>query len=371
MRYGIFPVMAGSQGGGPETYERELVQALARIDTENEYHLCCLSREAAHALDPATPNFAVHVLRPATRWISVPISLPWALVRNRVDLYHATFTPPPLSPKPYVFTHHCFSTFAHPEFYNPAILLRLNRLILTGLRHARRILCVSRNVLELTAQDLGIPRERMEVVYNGVGEHFQPVPRTQAADVLRLRYGIVDPFVLFVGKLEPRKNVARAIEAFHHFRHETGGDIKLVLVGRRTAATNTSIDEALERWKMREHVVELGYLTSYVLPFLYSAAEMLLFPSLWEGFGIPLIEAMACGTPAIASNLSSLPEVAAGAALLVDPYSVDEIAAAMHALHSDGALRQELRAKGLERAKDFDWEKTARETLRAYTRALE
>ena len=338
--------------------------SLARMDRHNDYRVYCLDR-AAPAVFPDAPNVRCQVLWPEMRVISTMWSLPWALMSQGVDLLHATFTPPPLSPKPYVFTHHCFSTFQHPEFYAPAILLRLNALIKQGLKHARRIICVSENVRLLTAEHFNIPLERMTVVHNGVGDHFVPIDTTWAQAEVARRFGIHGPYLLYTGKLESRKNIVRLLEAFKAFREETRDPVTLALAGRRTPMSE-GIDEALDRLCLRDAVAELGHLDIAELPLLYSAATMFVFPSLWEGFGIPVIEAMACGTPVLTSNLSSLPEVAGDAAVLVDPYKVDDIAGGILRLWRDGDLRDQLRQRGLARTSSFSWDETARKTMAVY-----
>jgi glycosyltransferase involved in cell wall biosynthesis len=365
MRVGVFAVMAGRQAGGPETYERSLMASLARLDHHNDYRIYCLDRSGPAVFPPDAPNIQCQVLWPQQRVLSTLCSLPWMLVRQGVDLLHATFTPPPLSPKPYVFTHHCFSTFAHPEFYDPAILLRLNALLKQGLKHAQRIICVSDNVRQLTAERFGIPLERMTVVHNGVGDHFVPTEPAQAQAEVSRRFGIDTPYLLFTGKLESRKNIVRLLEAFKAFRAETQAPVTLVLAGRRTPMSQ-GIDEALDRLDLREVVKEIGHVDISELPLLYSGAAMFVFPSLWEGFGIPVIEAMACGTPVLTSKLSSLPEVAGDAALLIDPYQVDDIAGGMLRLWRDGELRDQLRRRGLARAERFSWDDTARQTMAVY-----
>jgi glycosyltransferase involved in cell wall biosynthesis len=360
--------MAGRQAGGPETYERRLVGELAGLVGDDELHVFCLSEAAAQSFPAGHRGVFVHVLRPGLRVVSMTASLPLAMVRSRIDLLHATFAPPPLSPKPFVFTNHCLSSFTHPEFYDNAIRLRLNALIRAGLRRARRIICVSQSTLETTAELFRIPTDRMTVVSNGVAERFTVLPAGAARERVAGRYGIRAPYLLFMGKVETRKNVVRILEAFDRFRREVRDDVKLVLAGRRTP-TSVGIDETIARLQLREHVIEPGYVDDEDLPVLYNAAEMFVFPSLWEGFGIPVIEAMACGTPVVTSNVSALPEVAGDAALLVDPYRVDDIAAAMHRVYSDAGLRAELRDRGLRRARLFSWTRTARETLDAYHEA--
>lgn len=368
---GIFLVMTGRQAGGPETYERGLVEGLARLaDPELDCRTYALAGNAPSLL-PA-PGARLHhtVLKPSWRVLSTAVSLPLALLRDGVQLMHAPFTPPPVSSRPYVFTHHCFSTFNHPEFYDPAILLRLNALLKKGLRSARRTICVSRCTLEMTADLFKLDRSRMHVVYNGVGEQFKPVPAAQARAEVTQVFGLDGPYFLFVGKLESRKNVVRILEAFDRFRREAGDPVKLVLAGRRTHLTE-GVEETIRACGMADAVVEIGYVPDETLPALYSAAQALVFPTLWEGFGIPVIEAMACGTPVITSNLSSLPEVAGDAALLVDPYSVDDIGAAMLRLWREPALAAGLSARGLVNAQRFSWDITARQTLAVYREALD
>lgn len=368
LNIGLFLVMTGRQAGGPETYERCLVEGLARLDPDNHYRTFCLDDGAPALLPPPGERLQHQVLGPKLRLISTAVSLPLALLRHRIDLLHAPFTPPPYSPRPYVFTHHCFSTFNHPEFYAPGILLRLNALLIKGLRSAARTICVSECTRELTAERFKLDRSRMHVVYNGVGAQYQPQDAALARRLVAERYGLHEPFLLYLGKIESRKNIVRLLQAFDQFRREAREPVKLVLAGRRSPMTQ-GIDETLDELGLRAHVVEMGYVPDADLPLLYGAAQMFLFPSLWEGFGIPVIEAMACGTPVITSNLSSLPEVSGDAALLVDPYRVEDIAAAMLKLWQDEALRADLRERGLRNARRFSWDKTALETLAVYRQA--
>ncbi len=366
MRVGIFVLMAGRQAGGPETYECSLIRALAKLDGDHEYHVFSLGPEAREAIGIEQRNLHYHVMWPRIRWISLPISLPLSLRRHRVDLYHATFAPPPISPLPYVFTMHDVTPFTHPQFYVPAIQKRLAALIRRGIEHARLILCVSQNAMETTAEYFDVPTERMTVVYHGVDPRYRPIPADEGRERLR-RYGLDRPYVLFVGKLEARKNIQRLLEAYHLFYRQSGADLPLVLAGRRTLAPEV-IDQTLDRLGIREHVIELGYAAEEDMPALYSGARLFLFATLWEGFGIPVLESMACGTPVITSRLSCLPEIAGDAALLVDPTDVNQIADAMRRLHDDEALRRTLIDRGLARAKQFTWERCAQQTLGAYRR---
>lgn len=358
--------MAGRQAAGPETYEINLLRSIAATDRKNEFHVFCLSREAADSFALQQDNVHYHILWPAVRWASIPVSLPVELFRYHIDIFHATFVPPPVSPVGYLLTLHDLTTFQNPEFYHPVIRWRLNRAIARGLKKANRILCVSACVRDMVSEAFGIPSDRLAVVHHGVSDDFRPVPMEQAQQVLLREYGINRPYLLFVGQMKARKNIIRILEAFSLFRSETRADVSLVLVGRR-GHTSEGIDETISRLHLENDVVELGHVKAEHLPAFYSAAEMLVFPSLFEGFGFPVIEAMACNTPVITSNVSALPEVAGDGAILVNPLSVSEIAGAIHSLYTDGHLRQTVRQKGLARAKHFSWARTAQETLDAYS----
>lgn len=365
MNVGIFLVMTGRQAGGPETYERSLVECLAQIDHGLTIHTFSLERAARALLPAESPTMQHHLLGGPYRVLNTAIGLPMAMARHRIGLLHAPFTPPPFSNRPYVFTHHCFSTFNHPEFYAPGILLRLNALIKKGLRSARQIICVSQCTLDLTADHFGLDRTRMHVVHNGVGSQYRLQDRQVTRNQMAQRYGLNHPFYLYVGKLERRKNIVRILQAFDLFRRESTDPVQLVLVGRRTP-TSDGIDDAIRTLQLEQHVVEIGYVPDEDLPALYNAAHAFVFPTLWEGFGIPVIEAMACGTPVITSNLSSLPEIAGDAAELVDPYRVEDIATAMRRLWREPDTCTAMVSRGLVNARRFSWGKTARQTLEVY-----
>jgi glycosyltransferase involved in cell wall biosynthesis len=214
-----------------------------------------------------------------------------------------------------------------------------------------------------------VPRERLVVTYNGVGCDFRPVPIDDARRRLRETLNVEGPYALFLGKLEPRKNVMRLLEAFAKFRHDTGSDTRLLLAGNRTSVT-PAIGAQIERLGLAEAVIQPGYVPTDLLAALYSAARMFLLPSLWEGFGIPIVEAMACGTPVLTSNVTCLPEIAGDAALIVDPTSTDSMADGLAELDGSEELRRTLVARGFERARQFSWENSARDTLAAYERVL-
>jgi glycosyltransferase involved in cell wall biosynthesis len=368
MRIGAFPLWIGSETGGIATYDAELLPAVTRLAPDHEFHIYNPSKEAIRLLDLETDNVRHHLLFPKSRWINVPISFPLAAAFSRLQLIHMTHVPPPISPKPYVMTLHCFSTFLHPEFYPRGLGLRMNSLTGRGLKSARVIICVSRGLRDLAESELKISPDRLAVAYNGVSKSFRPMPKAEAGKRVQQKYGLHQPYLLFVGGIAPRKNVVRILQAFSQWKKETGSEAKLALVGNKWFAQD--VDEAMEKSNLATDVIQLGHLKNAQLPDLYCGAEMFIFPSLWESFGIPVMESMACGTPVLTSQGSCLPEIAGDAALLVDPYSVDAIAEGIYTIMRDTELANRVREKGLERAKQFTWENSALQTLAAYNQAM-
>lgn len=362
--------MAGRRGGGPETYEHNLVHGLSHIAPEHEYHVFCMSQEAADSFPATGNNVKFEILKPRQRMVSMALSLPLAIRRSKVDLFHATFTPPPYFSRPHVFTMHDTSMFEHPEFYPPLIRLRLNSLIKTGLKKSRVVLCISEHCRQTVQDYFGIPDERLAVAYHGIDPAFKPVEKAQARKLLKSHYNLHAPYFLYVGKFEKRKNIFRILEAYREYIDQHGTDVKLVMAGKRDW-NSAAVDKLVTKLELSEHVIEPGFVTPEHLPALYSAAELFVFPSLWEGFGFPVLEAMSCGTPVITSDGSSLREVAADSALLVDPYQVPDIAAAMTRLQNDDSLKQLLIGRGNRRIQDFSWQKCVKDTLTAYQQALD
>jgi glycosyltransferase involved in cell wall biosynthesis len=366
MKFGVFVGNAGRSSGGPEVYETQLIRSFASLDRQNEFHMFCLSNKAKETIGVKQENFLYHQLWPASfRPVSMTVGLNAQLLRYKTDSLHATFMPPPFSVQAYMLTLVCFSMFRHPEFYPAAVRSRLRALITLGVRAARVFLCVSANVRDLFAEEFRIPMDRMVVTPMGTDPMFRPLPPELVESELVSRFGIRSPYFLYSGRWERRKNIFGIIEAFARFKHDSPGDHKLVFTGSRTWAAREA-DELIARHRLQKHVVDLGKSDVAELPLLYNGAQALVYASLWEGFGMPIAEAMACGTPVITSNISSMPEVAGEAALLVDPYSIDEIADAMSRIAGSSDLRCRLRASGLERSKQFKWEETGRRTLAAY-----
>jgi glycosyltransferase involved in cell wall biosynthesis len=228
------------------------------------------------------------------------------------------------------------------------------------------VITVSRQSCQDLIKYLPVNPKKINVIPEAASLHFHPLNEAEYLPALE-RHGIRRPYILSVGSLEPRKNLLRLLEAYARLE---GSRPSLVIAGARNYWKSSPVVETVSRLGLEQHVRFTGYVEDADLPALYSAASLFVFPSLYEGFGLPVLEAMACGTPVVTSSVSSLPEVAGDAALLVDPRDVDAIASAMRRILDDSDLAADLRARGLARAAQFSWERTARETLAVYEKVL-
>jgi glycosyltransferase involved in cell wall biosynthesis len=291
---------------------------------------------------------------------------PWALYRIRADLVHGpAFVGPLFSSCPVVVTIHDLSFIRFPDLFRPANRVYLAVLTRLSAQRARRLIAVSAHTARECTRLLGVPPERIDVVYHGVDPAFHPLPADEVSS-FRERRGLPKRFVLCVGTLEPRKNLVRLVEAFARARD---GEVGLVLAGGRGWLYD-DLFAKVEALGLGDEVVFAGYVMNDELPLWYSAATVVAYPSVYEGFGLPVLEAQACGTPVLTSNVSSLPEAAGDAALMVDPYDVEAMAAGLSRLLADESLRYQFRERGLAHARRFSWSHTAQETACVYRRAL-
>jgi glycosyltransferase involved in cell wall biosynthesis len=361
------------QKAGLASYARELTTQLIQMDAGISWSAFHYDRHPPVPL-PAPLDALPRYVVPwgAHRWrLTTALRHFLGLSMDRffagVDLFHATeHLLPRFSSVRTVFTLHDLIFLFHPETHKP-----LNRWFLTlmmprFLRAADAVIAVSECTKRDAIRFYRIPEEKITVIYEGVNPRFRPAsPETIAA--VRARYNLPEHFILYVGTIEPRKNLTALLEAFHHLL--ATHDLRLVIVGKK-GWLYEGFFRRLRELGLGDRVIFTGYVPDEDLPAIYSAADLFVFPSLYEGFGLPVLEAMACGTPVICSNTSSLPEVAGDAAFLVDPTDVCSLAGAMEQALTDEHLRSELMAKGLERARWFTWEKAAAKTLEVYRGVL-
>jgi glycosyltransferase involved in cell wall biosynthesis len=352
---------------GIGTYIRNLVRQLARLDRQNEYVL--LVRPEDVGIGPLLgPNFrcVAEASRPYS--ISEQYRLPFDVRREGVDVFHAPhYVLPVLTPGRTVVTIHDCIHLMFPQY------LRHRRLAYNyawtsmwiATHRANRILTVSDTSKRDILRFFPVPADKISVIYNAIDDRFAVPPREEEVDRVRERYQLAGQFVLYAGNVKPHKNVERLIHAFHTVRRSGCDQVKLVIIGDEISK-HPSLRRAVHRHNLHKHVRFLGFVSDETLAVLYRLASVFVFPSLYEGFGLPPLEAMASGTPVVTSNVSSLPEVVGDAALLVDPYDVQSIAGGLLRVLNDATLRDCLRARGLARVKQYSWERSVQQIHTIY-----
>jgi len=343
------------QDFGIGTYIRNLVQSLVALDRDNRYVLLT-GPQGKEALGELPENFRVVIERSPVYSMRELAALSWRLWRLRLDLYHAThYVLPVATPSRVVVTIHDIIHLLYPQFLpNRLAFIYAQRMMRRSLARADRVIAVSENTKSDLMEYFEVDGSTIEVIHNGVDETFRH--RLSETDLERWlrQLGIRRPYLLFVGNPKPHKNLDRVIQAYARAVELAGFDAPLVCVGDRTAA----------QFKLRQRAEQ-------ALPALYQGAALFLYPTLYEGFGLPVVEAMASGTPVLTSNTSALKEVAGGHAHLVDPLDGERMAKAIARLMTDDDYRATLAEKGTARAADFRWDLCARQTLEVYRGVLE
>jgi glycosyltransferase involved in cell wall biosynthesis len=362
------------QGGGIGRYTRELVAALAALDDQTEFRLFVAGRRPRKLPDPPGPNFAWVTTRVSAEWLArawhrARMPLPIERWTGPIALLHAPdFTLPPTQrPTRTLLTVHDLSFIRAPETADPGLREYLNEVVPRSIKRADHILADS----ESTRQDLielyRAPPGKISVLYSGVSDRFYPILDEGARQSVRERYQIGSrPYIFSLGTVQPRKNYGRLVEALHRLGRP---DLKLVIAGDK-GWLDDPLYERIDTLGMADQVQFLGFAADDDLPALYSAAEVFAFPSLYEGFGLPPLEAMACGVPVVSSNTSSLPEVVANAALTVNPTDVEALADALRRLLDDHGLRNTLINRGQLRVQGFSWTASARVLRQRYRMLL-
>ncbi|MCM8776661.1 MAG: glycosyltransferase family 4 protein [Candidatus Omnitrophica bacterium] len=288
---------------------------------------------------------------------------------EKLDVLHTQYHLPLISHCPGIITLHDVSFLRFPEFFPKEIYWRLRISLLYSVRKARKIITVSEFSKKEIIKFYRIEDEKVEVIYNGVSETFGTIDIEKNKGVLK-KYGITKPYILSVSNLQPRKNLSRLIKAFVSLvKNNERFPYNLVIVGKKLWLYNEIFDE-IRNSNFKERIVLTDYVSEQDLVCLYNFAEAFVYPSLYEGFGLPVLEAMACGCPVITSNISSLPEIAGNACFLVDPYDVEMIAKAINNVVTNFDLRMKLKAEGIKQAQKFSWKKTAESTAKIYEKVL-
>jgi glycosyltransferase involved in cell wall biosynthesis len=351
---------------GIGTYVRNLLRQLARLDEQTEYLLLCPARDAGIA-QQLGPNFRAVVIEAEPYSFREQIEVPSALRRIRPDVFHTPhYVLPPLVHRKSVVTIHDCIHLMFPQYLPSRFAYAYARTFMWSAAHrAARILTVSEASKRDILRFFQIPDEKITVIHNAIDDRFGLAPPEEEVVRVRERYQLYDEFVLYAGNVKPHKNVERLIEAFHQLRAEGFDHLKLLIIGDEITK-HATLRRAVHRYRLHKYVRFLGFVPDQTLAVLYRLATVFVFPSLYEGFGLPPIEAMASGTPVVTSNVSSLPEVVGDAAVLIDPHDPAAIAEGIRRVLTSPTLRAELVAKGLARARQFSWEESVRRIREIY-----
>jgi len=366
MRVGIDYTSAVRQGAGSGRYTPELVTALLALEAPHRYTLFAATgglRPQAQDLSPG-PGVRVRTIPLTDDWLArlwhrLRLPVPVEAITGPLDLFYSPdfVLPPTRRATRTLLTVHDLSFLRYPGHFVPKLVRYLSQVVPRSVARADRVLADSEATRTDLIERLDVEPDKVEVLYSGVDGRFRPEEEPGERERVRARYSLeARPYVLSVGTVQPRKNYARLIQAFSGLKAEA----QLLIAGGRGWLYEEVVAEAEKR---ADRVRILGFVDDADLPALYRGATLFAFPSLYEGFGLPVLEAMACGVPVVCSNASSLPEVAGDAALLVDPHDVDGLADAMAGVFQDDGLRGRMIARGLAQAARFTWEQAAGQLL--------
>ncbi|MBU0703619.1 MAG: glycosyltransferase family 4 protein [Chloroflexi bacterium] len=389
MRISIDYTAAARQRAGIGRYTRELVGALLALPGSHQYTLFAATgglprthwqREVACLRAIRNSRFAIRTLPLSDDWLArlwhrLRLPIPVETVTGPLDLFYSPdfVLPPTRRSTRALLTVHDLSFLHYPEHFVPKLVQYLTRVVTRSVARADRVLADSEATRADLIVHLGTEPEKVEVLYSGVDPRFCPQPEPGEAERIRARYSIGSrPYVLSVGTVQPRKNYVRLIQAFAQLQpckpaNLQLADLQLLIAGGKGWLYEDILAEA-EKHPNRVRV--LGFVDDGDLPALYRGASLFAFPSLYEGFGLPVLEAMACGVPVVCSDVSSLPEVAGDAALLVDPLDANDLVEAMARALEEADLRQGMIAKGLAQAARFSWERAARQLVDTFDALL-
>lgn len=377
MRIAIDYTAATRQGAGIGNYVRRLVDAMLAQDSSNQYTLLTSGRPTRARPFPTADNVRGRSIFIPDRYLNI-IWYRWRLplyatyFSGQVDIYHGPdFALPPIGKNLHkVVTVHDLAFLEQPEYAVPALAAYLKKVVPEAVSSADVVCTVSQEVSRTLFQHFQTPPEKITVIPNGVGPHFRRITDPILMDATRHKFGLKHPLVLGVGTLEPRKNHIGLIKAFYTAQKKKNGPATLALAGGKGWLYEET-QQLVEELKLEKKVRFLGRVSDLELITLYSMADVFAFPSFFEGFGVPPLEAMACGAPVITSNTSSLPEAVGDAALLVDPHNTSELANAITRILGDRQLQEELRQKGYERVQHYTWAESARKMLAVYQKLYE
>ena len=369
MHIGIFSYLLGREGG-PAIFDQRILETIENYDNRNIYTVYTISEQATRGIQFKRPNFSIRTIKPSGKWLATTIGLNLELRRNPIDILHATLVAPPKVPCKLITTLTCWSQYDQPKLYPPLLRWRIRYLSTKSIQNAIAVFCYTDFLKNKLIEKFHLNPERIFLIQPGVGKEMTPIEDNEFLSSSLKKIGLEKPYILFVGKLTRRKNAEGLIRAYNILIRETNIPHKLILIGERGFLCK-GIFQTIEELDLTEHVIFLGRRTHRELPLFYNGAAVFVFPTLYEGFGLPPLEAMACGTPVVASNATSVPEVVGDAAVLVDPYRPEDIASGIYKCLTDSDLRADLIRRGIAQASKFTWERAAIQTLTAYKKVYE
>jgi glycosyltransferase involved in cell wall biosynthesis len=368
LRLAIDAHMVGERETGRETYTLNLVKSLVGQFPQHSYYIFTSHYADLKRRLPAHSH--VHLIDvPSSPFRRIPFVIPNHIRKNQPQLLHVSYTAPPRVACPVVVTIHDIACTLYPKWFSLRDRLLLLTLVPYTIKRADAIIAVSQRTRDDLVEQYHIPPQKIAVTYEGVDSRFCPLDKLDAREFAKRVYGVGQDFILTLGNLEPRKNLPRLIHAFARLRQRQGLSLSLVIAGQ-ALWRQSEVDQAIRDLRVEKDVTFTGYVLDEHLPILYNAARFFVYPSLYEGFGLPPLEAMACSTPVVCSNASSLPEVVGDAALTFDPRSVEDMTQKLLQMASSPELQVAFSERGRQRARKFSWETMARQTLEVYQRVV-
>ncbi|MDZ4859875.1 MAG: glycosyltransferase family 1 protein [Candidatus Hydrogenedentes bacterium] len=363
-RIGIDAHAIGARAGGNETYMRELLFALRENAPNHDIVVYAQRGISQNAL----AGWPIIPLPRTSSYLRVPITLPRAVQRSKAKLLHVQYSAPPVSPCPFVVSLHDVGWLTFPELFTAGMRSRLNLLTPGTLRRARRVFALTHAMAKEINEHYGTPLDRIDIVSPGVDPLFRAHAPSAALDAALRRYHVEKPYVLYTGALQPRKNLTRLATTFARLASK-GLPHTLVIAGRR-AWLHKEMLAQIARLNLGNRIHFTGYVEQPDLPYLYAGASAFAYVSIYEGFGLPVLEAMACGTPVLASAIPAIKEVAADAVAYCSPFDIEDMQAALESILTNEDLQSHLRAAGPVRAANYTRKAMAEAALAGYQKAI-
>jgi len=360
------------RGTGIGTYSYQLINSLNKIDNYNDYSLF-VPTECNLAI-PFKNNFHIKNINQEKQdnfWNEVNVSNP--LLDKSIDIYHVPQNGiglPVNKDCPFVITLHDIIPYKMPDTVGDQYLKIFNEKLPNIIPMCDGIITVSQYSKEDIIKAFNFPREKIYVTYLASEDIYKPYDKTFSKSIVEKNYSITGEYILYIGGFSPRKNILGLLDSFSMLLPRLKKDIKLVIAGSKGKSYDI-YKKRTQDLHIEDKVIFPGFISMNHIPFMYNACELFVYPSFYEGFGLPPIEAMACGVPVIASNVTSIPEIVKDSTLLVNPYDINELSEQMYNVLHDDALRQSLITKGLKRASSLTWDNTAANTLIAYQKILD